>query len=105
MSTLSYQTVFITLEMNGVLDTTNLVDLFCLQYVYIPHINRSLEQFQCAWNNHSLSTESNRSPLQLYTLYSIGNPLFHDEHNVDDAKYGVNQGRMQEYRKGGAILN
>ena len=90
--TSTYAAVFSSLQSNGVLDPLNIVDLFCLHLVYIPRINQSLTLFQEAWNNHSLSTESNRTPLQLYTLYSIGNPLFTDEGCVDSNSYGVDDG-------------
>ena len=84
-----FAAVFSSLQSNGVLDPLNIVDLFCLHLVFIPRINQSLIRFQDAWNNHPLSTESNRTPLQLYTLYSIGNPLFTDEGDVDSNSYGV----------------
>lgn len=87
--TSTYAAVFSSLQSNGVLDPLNIVDLFCLHLIYIPRINQSLVRFQEAWNNHSLSTELNRTPLQLYTLYSIGNPLFTDEGDVDSNSYGV----------------
>ena len=84
-----YAAVFNSLELCGALDPLNIIDLFCLHYVFIPKINRSLNLFLEAWNNHPLSTESNRTPVQLYTLYSIGNPLFSDDDNVDSNSYGV----------------
>ena len=87
--TATYSAVFTSLESNGVLDPLNVVDLFCLHFVYIPRINQSLSLFQEAWNNHPLSTESNRTPLQLYTLYAIGNPLFTDQDDIDCNSYGV----------------
>ena len=71
------------------MDPFNIVDLFCLHLVYVPRINQSLTLFHEAWNNHPLSTESNRTALQLYTLYSIGNPLFADEGDVDSNSYGI----------------
>lgn len=87
--TATYSAVFTSLESNGVLDPLNVVDLFCLHFVYIPRINQSLSLFQEAWNNHPLSTESNRTPLQLHTLYAIGNPLFTDQDDIDCNSYGV----------------
>ena len=84
----TFITVFRTLEHSGVLDVDNDTDLFCLQFVYIPRINKSLHTFQEAWNCHSLSTESNWSPLQLFTAFSIGNPLFKD---VDPDSYGIDE--------------
>ena len=68
----TFKMVFETLEELGVLSVDNDTDLFCLHYIYIPRINTALKQFQEAWNSHSLSTESNWSPLQLFTAYSSG---------------------------------
>ena len=85
----TYTTIFQVLEDSGVLDVDNDTDLFCLHYVYIPRLTRSLNALQEAWNNHSLSTEGNWSPLQLFTAYSIGNPMFED---IDPDSYGVHEG-------------
>lgn len=87
--TSTYAMVFKCLEDNGVLDPLNTVDLYCLHLVYIPRINMALKSFQHGWNNHPLSTEFNRTPLQLYTLYSIGSALFTDDAIVDPDVYGV----------------
>ena len=95
--TSTYAAVFSSLQSNGVFDPLNVVDLFCLHLVYIPRINQSLMLFQEAWNNHPLSTESNRTPLQLYTLYSIGNPLFTDEGDVDSSSYGVDHDSVSDF--------
>ena len=59
--------LFTTLETKGALDPINEVEMFCLHYVVIPHLNKSLADFQGSWNHHSLSSEGNLSPLQLYT--------------------------------------
>lgn len=69
------------MEAQHILNVENDTDLFCLHYVFIPSINSSLEGFRQAWNCHPLSTEGNRSPLQLYTGGSIGSDLF--EENID----------------------
>lgn len=71
--TSTFSLVFRSLEENGVLNPLNTVDLFCLHLVYVPRINIALQSFKEGWNNHPLSTERNKTPLQLYTLYSIGN--------------------------------
>ena len=57
---------FKALETRGVLDPLNEVDIFCLHYVFLPRINKCLVDFQGSWNCHSLSTEGNMSPLQLF---------------------------------------
>ena len=54
------------LEQQGLLDPSNDTDLFCLHYVYVPRINQLLEEFVNAHNHHSISTENNLTPLQLY---------------------------------------
>ncbi len=72
----SYAEVFTELESVGALHTDNETDIYALHFVFLPRINASLDTFRSAWNNHSLSTESNMSPLQLYTAYSQGSSLF-----------------------------
>ena len=49
---------FRDLECEGVLDTLNDLDMFCLRYVFLPRINKCLLDFQESWNNHGLSTEA-----------------------------------------------
>ncbi|KAF6732565.1 hypothetical protein FQA47_012866 [Oryzias melastigma] len=66
-----YAPIFYGLESSGRLDLENPTDLFCLHYVYLPRINRTLEEFKTAYNNHSISTEGNRTPVQLFSLNSF----------------------------------
>ena len=61
-----FTTTFRSLESNEKLGALNEVDLYCLHYVFLPHINISLLEFQESWNNHALSSEGNKSPLQLF---------------------------------------
>ena len=82
------------MEENGILDPVNEADLFCLHYVFIPRINRSLQAFSRAWQHHPLSTEGNLSPLQLYTRYSVDNPVFED--TIDVATYGIDLDSEQD---------
>ena len=58
--------IFYHLEDQGNLDPCNYSDLFCLQYVFLPRINRALEEFRLGWNFHSLRTEGNLSPYQMW---------------------------------------
>ena len=83
----SYISVFTDLESNGALNPDNESDLFALHYIYLARINKSLFDFQQAWNNHSISTENNLSPLQMYTAYSQGSQLF--DETIDPLTYGV----------------
>ena len=55
------------MESHDILDPNDEVHLFALQYVYIPRVNRTLDYFSVQWNNHPMSTEGNRSPLQTWT--------------------------------------
>ena len=50
------------------LDPDNEIHLMALHLTYIPIINQGIEQFVDEWNNHPLSTASNYSPRQLWTL-------------------------------------
>ena len=42
--------------------------IFTLQYLFMPRIQDDLNEFKETWNNHALSTESNRTPLQLLII-------------------------------------
>ena len=60
-----------SLENEGILDPLNDVDLFCVHFTILPKIASCLEEFTESWNHHSLSTESNLTPEQLYTIGMI----------------------------------
>ena len=64
----SFIATFHELEAEEILNPDNEVDIFCLQVVFLPRVNKRLAEFQGSWNNHSLSTEGNMSPLQLCVL-------------------------------------
>lgn len=81
--TSTYIAVFSELEDQNILDPLNDTDLFCLHYVFLPRINASLHSFQLAWNNHPLSTENNRSPIQIYMVDSLESDLFCDSLSVN----------------------
>ena len=59
--------IFDGMERDGLLDPLNHVHLYALHFVYIPRINKSLEEFVSQWNNHPISTENNLFPLQMNT--------------------------------------
>lgn len=56
------------MESEGTLDPVSERDLYALQYVFLPRINRSLHSFQQGWNRHSIRTAHNRTPYQLFTF-------------------------------------
>ena len=47
------------------MDLSNLLDIYTLQYLFLPRINAALKQFITMWNNHKLSSENSHTPLQL----------------------------------------
>ena len=61
-----FHQLFHHLEDNGLLDPDNEVDLYCLQYIYLPRLNSSLERFKRGWNAHKVTTECEYTPEQLY---------------------------------------
>ena len=50
------------------MDPLNHTDMYCIHFVFLPRIEKHLKEFQESWNHHSLSTENNRSPYQLFLL-------------------------------------
>ena len=42
------------MEQNGILESTNIIDLFCLHYIFCRRINHQLSLFIEAWNHHPL---------------------------------------------------
>ncbi len=65
-----YYTTFYQMEDEHLLNVEDDIHLFCLQYVFLARINRSLYQFSEAWNNHPLSSCQNLSPIQLW-IYGL----------------------------------
>ena len=87
-----YHCLFYYMEQSSLLDHLNDTHLFALQYIYLPRINRALEQFRSGWNSHPLSSCHCKTPLQIYTkgmslLNHNGIPLL-DYTNVGD-DYGI----------------
>ena len=66
-----YHDCFRKLEEEGCLDPLNETDLYCLHFIFIPRINITLENFVESWNNHSLSSENNLTPNQLFIKGAI----------------------------------
>jgi len=54
-------------------------------YIYLPRINATLKRFLDGWNNHSIRTENNKSPFQLYTEGRSGLDIF----DVTDDSFGI----------------
>lgn len=54
------------MEEEHLLNLENDIHMFSLHYIYLYRINLALQQFSESWNNHSMSTERNLSPIQLW---------------------------------------
>ena len=85
--------LFYHLEDRGLLDPLHETHLYALHYVYLPRINLALETFQRGWNHHSIRTEGNHSPHQLFvqgslTLQRSGLVALDFAQQIDDS-YGV----------------
>ena len=52
-----FRNIFFYMEEGNILDPLSELHLFCLHYVYFPHINRALTEFAEQWNLHPISTE------------------------------------------------
>lgn len=63
----SFYSLFYEMEDCCLMSPTNEIQLFALQYVFIPRLNLQLSNFIGGWNNHPLRTEHGLSPLQLWT--------------------------------------
>ncbi|XP_038554104.1 uncharacterized protein LOC119898821 isoform X1 [Micropterus salmoides] len=61
-----YYDLFHHLESEGIINVDSERDLWALHYVYLPRINRDLNDFTNQWNNHGLRTERHMSPLQIF---------------------------------------
>ena len=66
-----YYRLFYFLEEQGILDPLNEYHLFALHFIYLPRINRSMEEFRSGWNHHSICTEHNATPLQLFSAGAL----------------------------------
>ena len=69
----SNNNIYLYCSVTRYLDPSNELDVWLLQQVYLPRINSDLEMFRGQWNNHSLSTEKGKSPLQLFVLGMLKN--------------------------------
>ena len=56
------------MEEKGILDIDNPNHLFILHQVYLPRIQSGFDEFKRGWNHHKVTTERNKTPLQLMSL-------------------------------------
>jgi len=88
-----YLLIFRHLEEYYAFNVENERDLYCLHYVYQPHINRTLDAFTESWNEHGMRTESGRSPSQIWREGMIRNNWRHYRDIVDNTfRNNINYG-------------
>lgn len=93
-----YYRLFYYLEERGLLDPINEQHLFVLHYIFLPRINRSLQQFHDAWNHHGVRTENGHTPNQLFTVGSLrlqrsGLSALDFFHHIPE-DYGIEEGGL-----------
>ncbi|XP_068695841.1 uncharacterized protein [Montipora foliosa] len=62
----SFYTLFCAMEDAGLLDPSNEFHLYALHYVFLPRLNQRIAEFVDAHTRAPISTEQNKSPLQLW---------------------------------------
>lgn len=72
--TVLYYNLFRRMEEEGILDVDNLVQLFCLHYIFVSRVNFSLAEFLRAWNRHPMESVHGLSPEQQWI---VGMAQFH----------------------------
>ncbi|KAK5650433.1 hypothetical protein RI129_001462 [Pyrocoelia pectoralis] len=90
-----FKQLFWFMEEENLLDEQNETDLFCVNYVYLPRIQRSLNEFISQWNFHKLSTMGSQSPMQLWSMSYIEgcNYLLNEDPNYLERHdlYGIDE--------------
>eukprot|EP00111_Clytia_hemisphaerica_P011752 TCONS_00034514-protein len=81
--------LFRTMEADALLDPDDELHLFCLHYIFIPRINKLLDEFVTSWNNHPLRTEQNLTPNQLWTYGFFETETLIDDTSIVDDNYGI----------------
>lgn len=69
-----FATIFYKLEQQGLLNTDCPLDLFALQYVFVPRLNECLTLLANCHNNHNVSTEGNQTPNQILSSHGFETP-------------------------------
>lgn len=65
--TILFYKLFYFMEHHGILDHLNDYHLWALHYIFLPRINKALNEFVNSWNNHPIRTAGHKSPQQLFT--------------------------------------
>ena len=90
-----FHRLFQHMETIGQLGISNDIHLWVLHFVFMPRIQRALEQFCHAWVNHRLRTKYGKSPRQLY-IKGIIEQIGLGNRGIDDLFYEPPSQPLQE---------
>ncbi|KAK7105858.1 uncharacterized protein [Littorina saxatilis] len=62
----------------GIFDIHNETHMWALHYIFLPRINRSLDEFTEQRNNQGLRTERGKSPKRIFMLGMLN--MYHEDH-------------------------
>ena len=82
---------FYAMEMSGILNIENPIDMFALHLVFTRRINKALDDFVAIFNNHRLSTEHNSTPNQIWV-----NAMLDDDHPLN-ANNGMDEPVVDQF--------
>lgn len=104
---LYYKRLFHFMEDQFLLDPLDEVHLYALHFIYLPRINRSINEFTLEWNNHPMRTENCTTPFQIWIAgfyqhaYSSQQAvrMVLDQEVIDPANYGIDEyGPVPEFQ-------
>ena len=95
------------MEQQGLLDPLNDQHLYAVHYVFLPRINKALDEFKNAWNHHRMRTAHNKSPYQLFTagllILQHSQLTAMDFFDAVDDNYGVDNEGPEPYDEEGLV--
>lgn len=74
-----FKHLFYEMQHQRILNTDQITQIFALHYIYIPRMQKALDDFVKTWNVHGLSTEHGNSPGAMFLTEKYGNhnPVIH----------------------------
>ena len=87
--------MFYYMEYHDILDPVNEKHMFALHYVFLPRINKAIEDFKNAWNHHGVRTERGMTQNQLFTIGMLrlknSSLTAMDFFDIIDDNYGIEE--------------
>ena len=86
-----YYYLFYAMESTGILNTYNPIHVFTLHLIFIPRINKALDEFCEAFNHHKVRTQGNWSPYEMWAngMFHADNPPAHGLLDEEPPDMGV----------------